>query len=231
MTRLTSAINKIFDQLKFDNFRCIRKNAFKILFKNKKNFFFDYGLGYFYQSIECIGLTGLRNTKKRIAELDLKKLTENQTVLDIGSNIGAISIELDSNFKHFDNIEYNNSLNLVGQYISKNLSKTNISFISDNFLKYDFQKKYNVILSLANHTTFDGGISDSKSYFDKIGDLLHSKGILVLESHHPKYENVSKFNKIVNSLKDNFSIIKSGKYHFKNFYDDGRTYYVLKKND
>ena len=220
MTRLTSAINKIFDQLKFDNFRSIRKNAFKILIKNKKNFFFDYGLGYFYQSIECIGLTGLRNTKKRITELDLKKLIENQTVLDIGSNIGAISIELDSNFKHFDNIEYNNSLNLVGQYISKNLSKTNISFISDNFLKYDFQKKYNVILSLANHTTFD-----------KIGDLLLSKGILVLESHHPKYENVSKFNKIVNSLKDNFSIIKSGKYNFKNFYDDGRTYYVLKKND
>jgi cyclopropane fatty-acyl-phospholipid synthase-like methyltransferase len=221
----------VFDQLKFDNFRNLRRDAYKILVNNKKNSFFDYGLGYFYQSIECINLTGLRNTKKRIIDLNLKKLTENQTVLDIGSNIGAISIELDSNFKHFDNIEYNNSLNLVGKFISKSLYKDNISFISDDFIKYNFKKKYNLVLSLANHTTFDGGISDSEIYFDKVNDLLLTGGVLILESHHPKYENVSKFNKIVNSLKNRFTIIKSGKYHFKNFYDDGRIFHILRKND
>jgi hypothetical protein len=229
MTKLTSIINRVFDQLKFDNFRNLRKGAYLTLVNNENKSFFDYGLGYFYQSIECINLTGLRNSKKRIVDLDLDNLTENQIVLDIGSNIGAISIELESNFKHFDNIEYNKSLNLVGEYISKNLSKTNISFISDDFIKYSFNKKYNVILSLANHTTFDGGISDSEVYFNKIESLLLIGGILILESHHPKYEDISKFKEIVNTLKNKFIIINSGKYNFNNFYDDGRVFYILKK--
>ena len=229
MTKLTSIINRVFDKFNFNNFRNLRKGAYSTLVNNENKSFFDYGLGYFYQSIECINLTGLRNSKKRIVDLDLDNLTENQIVLDIGSNIGAISIELESNFKHFDNIEYNKSLNLVGEYISKNLSKTNISFISDDFIKYSFKKKYNVILSLANHTTFDGGISDSEVYFNKIEDLLLTGGILILESHHPKYEDISKFEKIVHVLKNKFTIINSGKYNFNNFYDDGRVFYILKK--
>ena len=109
------------------------------------------------------------------------------------------------------------------------MSKTNISFISDDFIKYSFNKKYNVILSLANHTTFDGGISDSEVYFNKIESLLLIGGILILESHHPKYEDISKFKEIVNTLKNKFIIINSGKYNFNNFYDDGRVFYILKK--
>ena len=83
MTKLTSIINRVFDQLKFDNFRNLRKGAYSTLVNNENKSFFDYGLGYFYQSIECINLTGLRNSKKRIVDLDLDNLTENQIVLEL----------------------------------------------------------------------------------------------------------------------------------------------------
>jgi len=228
MSKLISGINKLSDYLKFDQYRNLRIQITKILKENKTNF--DYGYNYFYQSLEKINLSGLRNTQKRIDTLGLQNLVENKSVLDIGSNIGAISLQLNQKFIRFDNVEYNITLNKIGEIISKFLNFKNINFYSQNFLEIKLKKKYELILSLANHSTYDKGIVDTELYFKKIHNLLNYKGILVIESHHPKYEDLKNFKKKINdNFNKNLKIIKKGKYQFNNFYDDGRKFYILQK--
>ena len=228
MSKLISGINKLSDYLKFDQYRNLRIQITKILKENKTNF--DYGYNYFYQSLEKINLSGLRNTQKRIDTLGLQNLVENKSVLDIGSNIGAISLQLNQKFIRFDNVEYNITLNKIGEIISKFLNFKNINFYSQNFLEIKLEKKYELILSLANHSTYDKGIVDTELYFKKIHNLLNYKGILVIESHHPKYEDLKNFERtIIDNFNKNLKIIKKGKYQFNNFYDDGRKFYILQK--
>ena len=42
-------------------------------------------------------------------------------------------------------------------------------------MKYNFEKKFEVILSLANHSTFDKGIDDTNYYFEKVQKNLGRK--------------------------------------------------------
>ena len=55
---------------------------------------YDYGQGYFYQSIPDVEISGYRDTELRVEELSLKEITKNKSVLDIGSNAGAILFNL-----------------------------------------------------------------------------------------------------------------------------------------
>ena len=83
-------------------------------------------------------------------------------------------------------------------------------------------------MSLANHSTFDSGIKNSDKYFLKILDLIEKNGILILESHHPDYENLEKFTNVFESIVDRFVLIDEGFYNTKNYYDNKRKYLILK---
>lgn len=229
MSKFQSKINKFFDTIKFDDYRDLRKEIYHIL-KTYKNSLYDYGEGYFYQSLEKINLSGLRLTKKRLETMEIDKYIKDKTILDIGSNIGAISLQVDQTFRSFDNVEHNISLCKIGEKISKFINKKEINFYSEDFMKKKFIKNYDIILSLANHHTYDKGIKNTDLYFEKIFKLLKNNGILIIESHHPKYENEEKFENIISQiLRKNFLIIKKGKYAFLNNYDHGRSFYFLQK--
>ena len=62
MTKFLSFLNKLKDFSEIEH-KIIRKEINKILKSQNQNFF-DYGFGYFYQSVEQVKLSGLRNTKK-----------------------------------------------------------------------------------------------------------------------------------------------------------------------
>ena len=62
MTKMLSLVNKYKDFLKFDKYRLLRK---EIYLKLKNQITYDYGEGYFYQSLDKINLSGLRDTKKK----------------------------------------------------------------------------------------------------------------------------------------------------------------------
>ena len=83
-------------------------------------------------------------------------------------------------------------------------------------------------LSLANHTTYDGGIKDYIEYFDHIKKFLNKNAIMIFESHHPEIENDYDLEKILNFLKKSFEIVESGIYKFNNYADDKRKFFVLK---
>lgn len=228
ITKLISFYNLLSHFLNFDRFRQLRSSLISNKKKNKSNLY-DYGEGFFYQSVPFINLKGLRDTEKRIKKLELKKYCKNKIILDIGTNIGAVPLSLEKNFKKIIAIDHSHETISTGSEIKNFLQLKNIEFVCDDFLSYDFTTKFETILSLANHSTFDQGIKDTKKYFEKILNLLEKDGILVLESHSPLYEKKESFLKLVDQLKDSFKILETGEYEFGNFFDRGRTYCIMRK--
>lgn len=231
MSKIISDINKFIDNLKFDKHRSFRKEIYGLLKKADKDKY-DYGNGYFYQSLEKINLSGLRNSKKRLSEYNLSKLTLNSEILDIGCNSAFLICELEQNFKSYFGIEWNNNLIEIGNKTIKYLNLQKIDLIDGNFLNYNFNnRKFDVIFSFANHSTYDKGIISSDDYFNKCDSLLIKNGTLVIESHHPNYENKITFEEMINKLikNNNYKQIVKKIIKSNNFYDNGRTFVILQK--
>ncbi len=210
------------------NHKNIRNKIIKIIKINKNNLY-DFGEGFFYQSIPPINLKGLRDTEKRVRKLNLNHYLENSTFLDIGTNIGSIPLSINCKFRYGIGIDHNEATIKVAQTIQDYLKIKNLKFIVDDFLTYKFNTSFDVILSLANHSTFDKGISDTRRYLDKIHTLLNKNGLLIIESHNILYEKSESYLNMINNLNDFYEIIKSGKYDFGNFYDKDRIFHILKK--
>ena len=226
-SRILSYLNFIHHKLNFSH-KSIRNKLCHII-KENKNDLYDYGEGFFYQSVPPIGLRGLRDTKKRINKLKLNNYLKNSTFLDIGTNIGSIPLSLNNQFIFGVGIDHNETTIKVAQKIQEYLDIKNIEFISGDFSKYEFNKTFDVILSLANHSTFDKGIDDPEPYFNKIYSLLNKNGILIIESHNPLYEKSEIYLELIKNLEIGYETIEFGKYDFGNFYDRNRLFHILKK--
>jgi SAM-dependent methyltransferase len=225
-TSIISKINKFKDYLRFDKFRDDRLEIYKLI-KND-SIMLDYGSGYFYQSIPNLYISGLRDTVFRTEIMKLNEIKFNKTILDIGCNTGSMIL-----FKLFnhnaDGLDYNTACINVAKFIKKKFNFQKCNFINDDFNNYIFKKKYDVVLSLANHHTYDGGITNSEKYFEKIKSILNSNGEIYLESHHPQIETKIKFYSLYeNYLKNDFKIIRETSYKCNNFLDNGRYFIHLK---
>ena len=223
-----SKINKFFNLIRIDKHRSFRLKLNSLL-NNKENSNYDYGEGFLYQSIPRLNIRGLRDTKKRIDILELNKLFLKRDVLDIGTNIGSIVISSENNFKSCVGIDHNKDcINLANQ-IKNYLNLKLIEFINEDFMKKKFNQKFNLILSLANHSTYDKGIENTKLYFEKIYSLLQTNGYFIVESHSPLHESNEIFLKYFDDIKSNYKVVRSGRYNFGNYYDRGRLFFVLQK--
>ena len=226
---MISKLNKFLDMIIFDNHRNLRNQIINIL-KNDNEY--DYGNGYLYQSFDKVTLRGLRNTKFRIKELKINEFTNNKKILDIGCNTGFLSMSIKPDYNKLVAIDHHqisiNIANLVKDYLGMN----KVHFLHGDFNKFLFDDTFDLIFSLANHHTEDKGITDTDSYFKKINQLLNEKGILIVESHHPKIEKSNEFEKKISDFTKNFNyeILYKNKYKCSNFYDDGRIFYILKKD-
>ncbi len=222
-----SKINKFLDNLKFDKFRSFRKFILTLKTENLSTSY-DYGNGYFYQSFEKINLSGLRKTNERVNALKLNDLIDNKSILDVGTNTGFLIMQTNLSFKHCTAIDWDRSSILVADECKKKLKINNINFFCSNFLEFKSETKFDVILSLANHTTYDGGINNYINYFSHIKNFMHENSILVFESHHPEIEKEEKLKEIMNYLKNSFQVTNSGEYKFNNYADDKRKFFILK---
>ena len=76
------------------------------------------------------------------------------------------------------------------------------------------------------------GIKSTEKYLSKCNYLLEEDGHLLIESHHPGYEKISDFDKIINRFvkEYNYTIIKKSILKTGFFYDDGRKFFILRKN-
>ena len=222
-----SKLNKLLDNFKFDKYRNLRKKILDIKNKNLSNTH-DYGNGYFYQSFEKIKLSGLRKTDLRVNTLKLNSLIKGKNILDIGTNTGFLLMQTNLSFLSCVAIDWDLSSILVAKECQKQLEIKNIEFIQKNFLEFSSKKKFDVALSLANHTTYDGGIKNYIEYFEHIKKFLNKNALMIFESHHPEIEKEDDLNQILNFLKKSFKIINSGTYEFNNYADDKRKFFILK---
>lgn len=188
---------------------------------------YDYGQGYFYQSVPEVNITGYRNTELRVRKLNLKDMLINKTVLDIGSNTGAILFNLKDIIKFGVGIEINHFLVKISNKIKRYLNCKNVSFVENSFENYESFLKFDVILSLANHKTFDGNTKQNLSqYFRKIHSLINTNGKLIFESHPPEIETDQQFKEVLKNIKLFFEIVEKPEIKMKGFLDKNRKYLI-----
>ena len=231
MSKKIGILNYLKDLFKYDIHRKIRKKIHSYS-KSKKDLTYDYSGGYFYQSSERINLSGLRSSKKRTLNYSINEILKNKDILDVGTNSGFLLFELENNFKSILGIDYNQKLINLANIVKDYLDEKKIFFICADFETHKFDKKFDVIFSLANHSTYDEGIKSTEKYLSKCNYLLEEDGHLLIESHHPGYEKISDFDKIINRFvkEYNYTIIKKSILKTGFFYDDGRKFYILRKN-
>ena len=114
----------------------------------------------------------------------------------------------------------------IGQITSNYLNIKNINFHVCTFENFESTEKFDVILSFANHSTYDGNTEYTiKSYLEKIRNFLEPGGLLLFESHAPLYEGEGLL-KVCNLISEKF-VIKSNKIiKTGSFLDKDRTFLV-----
>ena len=146
----------------------------------------SYCAGFPYQGYGRVGVSGMKPTEERLRRSQLAMFLEpGMDVLDVGSNCGFVALEASRHVRHVDAVELNPYLNLVGEETARWLGTTNVSFITDDFVRYQPRRRYHVVLSLANHHTIDGNlVMGFEEYIAKLHGMLEPGGVLIFESHN-----------------------------------------------
>jgi len=189
---------------------------------------YDYGQGYFYQSCNPICITGLRDTEARLHALKLRRIVEGRSVLDIGCNSGFLANELAKVAKFITCLDFNPFLIACTNKVAEYLGNNNLKTLNTPFEDFD-DGQYDVVLSLANHSTYDGNTRQSiEQYFQRCQRLLKPGGTLVFESHPPEYEG-NGLERVCKLIEDSFDIQYRSVLEYGTFLDRGRTTIVANR--
>lgn len=225
-----SALNRFLDQFTFKKANRLLKKEIEIILASDDYPFYDYGQNYFYQSFRKVGIRGLRSTEERIKILDINSLISNKTVLDIGCNSGFLLMQLSNNYKYAEGIDINHTMIKIANTVKKRLKLSNVFFHNESIENFKCNRKYDVILSLANHDTFDQNIKlNLIEYFTKIRSLLKKEGFMVFESHPIAIEPLDKRMNYQKIIKNFFNIEKIFYADFGSFLDKNREYIIARK--
>ena len=188
----------------------------------------DYGKGFLYQSYENIGIFGLRATNEKIDMIKKLVNLKNLNILDIGSNSGFVTIKLAMEAITVEGVEPNEFVLEHGNLLKEYYKLNNVNFYNSKFEEFSPSKKYDIVLSFANHSTYDGETKfNLDEYFTKIFKLLSEEGKLIFESHHPYIEK--DLTLVKKSIEKFFNIKKVFVYESDNFIDNGRTWMLCQR--
>lgn len=190
----------------------------------------DKGHYSHYQSFNKIGLVGQRPVEERFEIYQLEKIINKETtVLDLGSNIGCMSLHIAETAKEVYGVEFYPAFTAIANLIKKELSITNCHFHTNKFLKFTSPYEFDVILSLAVHGS---SIESFKTLTETVyKKMLKENGHLVFESRSFKNKIANK--KFIEYLRSvGFVIVQSGNCQCVNSYGDKknqfRTFHILK---
>lgn len=188
---------------------------------------YNYGHGYYYQSFANIGVRGFRDTEKRVEQLGLRKTLAGKNILDIGTNSGFLLLSLAKVIKGGFGIDVNPYLIATADLVRDYQENQNIKFQAIGFEEYLQQAadKFDCVLSLANHSTYDGNTKQNiNSYFQGIHRLLEPGGMLIFESHPPQLEPEEKLELTLSVMKEYFVFDEIHQFEFTGFLDKSRIY-------
>lgn len=197
--RRLSAINEMLDYIslkhKDQKLSALHTELRSILAESKKKWpHYDYGEGYFYQSCPALSIRGLRDTGFRYDLYNLACgqpiLNKDMDVLDIGCNAGLLSLMMAKNCRHVDAFDNNPFLIRIAERCRVFLRVENVSFSCSHFDDFRTNSKYSLVLSLANHYTFDRNMRpDFRLYMERIRSIVEDGGRLIFESHPGEYKD------------------------------------------
>lgn len=143
----------------------------------------DFGGVMPYQSLELIGLEGMRPTEYRIREYGLREVMKAEDdVLDIGCNLGFFDISIAGLVHSVTGIEYDYNLIKAANLVADHLKISNCTFYNGDFNDWYKNNKetYNVIFSFAIHHWLNIPPHDYAAMLHK---LLKNCGYICFESH------------------------------------------------
>lgn len=164
----------------------------------------------FYQGFEEIKIDGWRPSEKRLERYNIGKyLTKTKSALDIGCNCGFFTIVVSRHVKDIDGVEINPYMIAIAEDTKEFLKIQNASFLTSSFEKYQTDKKYDIIFSLANDETIDGNTKFTfKEYMEKIDQLLTHDGIVIFETVSPDTYQPKLFQPKLEFIKKHFHILE-----------------------
>lgn len=192
---------------------------------------FDYGQGWFYQSSEELGITGLRDTVARLKTYELERRVVGRTVLEIGCNSGFLSLALARYARRVVAFDLNPHLIAIARLGQRYLHRDNVVFSAAPFEDFQASEKFDDVLSFANHHTYDRNTRQClDDYFARCHALTRPGGRLLFESHPPEIES-GHFADVLRSLEQHFVIETSEVHRFGTFLDRNRVFLVAIKRD
>jgi SAM-dependent methyltransferase len=199
----------------------------KILARQKQEWpHYDYGEGYFYQSMSELGVSGLRSTEARVQAYGLTERVRGRTVLDIGCNAGFLSVTLAQTASRVTGFDVNPFLVEVGRTAARLLGRSNTEFIAASFEDAPLSGPYDIVMSLANHSTFDGQTRyDLQSYFDRCVLLVRQGGLFIFESHTPSFEGKG-IDQVCDMIAQRFEVKHRAVHDYGTYLDRGRMFIV-----
>lgn len=192
---------------------------------------YDYGEGYHYQSSNELAITGLRDTAGRVEAFKLNERLRNKTVLEIGCNTGFIALAVASSVQRIVGFEVNPLLIEIANVGAKHLGTTTTEFLTSSFEDFNSDERFDVVLSFANHHTYDGNTHQSlDEYFARCHHYSKPDGVLLFESHPPALEGID-FAKTVAIIERYYTITESEIHQYGTFLDRDRRFIVATRRD
>lgn len=190
---------------------------------------YDYGEGYFYQSLDLIGITGLRDTRARIEGMNLRERLAGRRVLEIGCNTGFVALSIADIAAEVVGFDINPHLVAIAHAAADHLGCTNTRFLVSAFEDLPPSDPYEAVLSFANHSTYDGNTRQSiEEYFTRCRDLLVPGGLLLFESHPPQHEG-SGLTGVCEIIGQLFVVREQRILSAGTFLDRGRTFILAER--
>jgi SAM-dependent methyltransferase len=190
---------------------------------------YDYGEGYFYQGLKAAGIRGFRDTEGRVEIMGLKDRVAGRRVLDIGCNSGFVALNIADVAADVVGMDINPFHVRIGEVVAAYLRVENVHLFTSEFENWDSDGRYEVILSFANHSTYDQQTRQNvESYFKKCDALLEEGGLLVFESHAPDFEG-DKLGGVLDLIGSTFNVTETRVLKYGTFLDTGRTLVVAEK--
>lgn len=185
-----------------------------------------FGSNGFYQSFPMLGIRGTRSTLIRMEAYGLTDyISHDSSVLDIGSNIGFLDMEISKYVREITGVEYSDILVDIANETAKEVRINNVRFISGDYNEWQKENtsKFDVIFSFAVHAWLN---IKPDIYAVQLVDMLNNNGFLLFESQQLSTDKL--FDDFVDALKkENMMILKEDIVK-----DDGETnrkFLVLKK--
>ena len=111
------------------------------------------------------------------------------------------------------------------------LRSTTTEFLVSSFEAFESDERFDVVLSFANHHTYDGNTHQSlDEYFARCHRYLVEGGTMLFESHPPALEGV-EFAQTIAIIERYFEITVSEIHDYGTFLDRDRRFIVARRRD